>query len=220
MEMSGEQRIAASQQAVWDALVDPAVLKTCIPGCEAIDRTSDTEYALTMLAAVGPVKARFKGRLSIGEIDAPTHYLLSFEGSGGPAGFGKGSASVTLAPVDGATRLSYLAKAQVGGKLAQVGSRLIDGVAKKMADDFFGRFNARFAPKAAATDAAEATAGAPAEVPGTASVAGGASSQDWGSSQAPASSHASASPNAVLGKWCLGVTIALVIVAIVYAIAL
>jgi hypothetical protein len=89
-----------------------------------------------------------------------------------------------------------------------------------MADDFFGRFNARFAPKAAATDAAEATAGAPAEVPGTASVAGGASSQDWVSSQAPASSHASASPNAVLGKWGLGVAIALVIVAIVYAIAL
>lgn len=146
MELTGEQLIAAPQQQVWDALNNPAVLKACIPGCETVDRTSDTEFSLVMLATVGPVKARFKGRLTLGELDPPDHYVLSFDGSGGAAGFGKGSASVSLAQESNGTRLTYAAKAQVGGKLAQVGSRLIDGIATKMAGDFFDRFNSQFAP--------------------------------------------------------------------------
>ncbi len=145
MELGAEQLIPTSQQAAWDALNDPDVLKACIPGCEAIDRLSETQFGVALLAVVGPIKARFKGTLTLADVDAPSHYVLSFEGSGGAAGFTKGTASVTLTPDPEGTRLSYVAKAQVGGKLAQVGSRLIDGVAKKIAQDFFSRFNARFA---------------------------------------------------------------------------
>jgi carbon monoxide dehydrogenase subunit G len=144
MELVGEQRIAAAQPEVWRALNDPDVLKKCIPGCESIERVSDDEFKIVMLAAVGPVKARFNGALAIRNALAPTSYDLVFEGSGGVAGFGKGTASVSLAPEDAMTMLRYEARAQVGGRLAQVGSRLIDGVAKKMAIDFFGRFNGHF----------------------------------------------------------------------------
>ncbi|WP_076879704.1 CoxG family protein [Bordetella sp. H567] len=145
MELTGEQRIPASQGAVWAALNDPAVLKTCIPGCDSIERQSDNEYRVSMLAAVGPIKARFHGRLAINDADPPRAYSLSFEGSGGAAGFGRGSASVALAPADDGTLLAYTANAEVTGKLAQVGSRLIDGVAKKMAAEFFHRFKGCFA---------------------------------------------------------------------------
>ena len=141
MEMSGEQHISLPQQRVWEALNDPAILKACIPGCESIDRVSDNEYKVAMTAAVGPVKAKFSGKLFLSDINPPNSYSLAFEGSGGAAGFGKGSAQVSLAPESGGTLLTYKAHASVGGKLAQIGSRLIDGVAKKMADDFFIRFN-------------------------------------------------------------------------------
>jgi len=155
MEMTGEQRIPLSQQRVWEALNDPEILKACIPGCEKIDKISDTEYAVAMTAAVGPVKAKFNGKLKLADLDPPNAYSLTFEGSGGAAGFGKGSARVSLKPEDSVTLLSYTASATVGGKLAQVGSRLIDGVAKKMADDFFVRFNETVAkPVAAAVEAA------------------------------------------------------------------
>jgi hypothetical protein len=146
MEMTGEQLIPLPQQRVWEALNDPEVLKACIPGCESIEKVSDTEYKVAMTAAVGPVKARFAGKLLLADLDPPASYSLSFEGSGGAAGFGKGNAQVELAPDGDLTRLSYAAKATVGGKLAQVGSRLIDGVAKKMADDFFTKFNQTVAP--------------------------------------------------------------------------
>ena len=148
MEMSGEQHILLPQQRVWEALNDPAILKACIPGCESIDRISDNEYKVAMTAAVGPVKAKFSGKLLLSDIDPPNAYSLAFEGSGGAAGFGKGSAQVSLAPESGGTLLTYKAQASVGGKLAQIGSRLIDGVAKKMADDFFIRFNKTVAPAA------------------------------------------------------------------------
>jgi uncharacterized protein len=144
MEISGVQLIPAPQQRVWEALNDPEVLKACIPGCESVEKSSDTQFAMAMTAVIGPVKARFAGKLVISESNPPDRYVLSFEGSGGAAGFGKGSASVSLAPIDDGTRLSYQASVQMGGKMAQVGSRLIDGIAKKMAEDFFGRFNARF----------------------------------------------------------------------------
>src|SRR5689334_7661184 len=154
MEMTGEQLIPLPQQRVWEALNDPEVLKACIPGCESIDKTADTEYAVAMIAAVGPVKARFNGKLKLSDLNPPSSYSLAFEGSGGAAGFGKGSAHVDLVPEGDATRLRYTANASVGGKLAQVGARLIDGVARKMADDFFTRFNEKVAPPAAVADTA------------------------------------------------------------------
>lgn len=151
MEIIGEQIIPVGQQRVWEALNDPAILKACIAGCESLDRVSDNEYKVAMTAAIGPVKAKFNGKLLLADLNPPNSYSLSFEGSGGAAGFGKGTAKVNLAAADAAsTKLSYNAVAQVGGKLAQVGARLIDGVAKKMADDFFTKFNAALAPAAAA----------------------------------------------------------------------
>lgn len=156
MEMTGEQLIARPQAQVWAGLNDPAILKACIPGCESIERVSDAEYRMTMTAAIGPVKAKFNGKLLLADINPPASYTLSFEGSGGAAGFGKGAARVTLAPDGAGTRLSYKANAQIGGKLAQVGSRLVDGVAKKMADEFFQRFNEQLAGPAAAAPKEEA----------------------------------------------------------------
>src|SRR5262245_53081199 len=150
MEMTGEQLIGAPRERVWQALNDPEVLKRCIPGGESIERIAENEYRVAMTAAVGPVKAKFTGKLALADIVAPTSYTISFEGSGGAAGFGKGGAKVALAPEGTATRLRYTATAQVGGKLAQVGARLIDGVAKKMADEFFKRFNEAVAGPAAA----------------------------------------------------------------------
>jgi carbon monoxide dehydrogenase subunit G len=141
MEITGEQRIALSQQKVWEALNDPQVLKACIPGCETIEKVSDNEYKVAMTASVGPVKAKFSGKLLLTDLNPPDSYSLAFEGSGGAAGFGKGSAQVTLQPQGNETLLAYKATATVGGKLAQIGSRLIDGVAKKMSDEFFARFN-------------------------------------------------------------------------------
>ena len=168
MEMTGEQFIPVPQTQVWAALNDPAVLKACIPGCETIDRVGDNEYKVAMTAAVGPVRAKFNGKLLLSNINAPTSYSIAFEGSGGAAGFGKGGADVTLQPDGAGTKLSYSAKAQVGGKLAQVGSRLIDGVARKMADDFFNRFKETITPEGAAGQpaAAQAAGGA---APGTVS---------------------------------------------------
>ena len=140
MEMTGEQLIPLGQNHVWVALNDPGVLKICIPGCEMIEKVADNEYKVAMTAAVGPVRAKFTGKLVLSNIVPPRSYSLAFEGSGGAAGFGKGGADISLSPEGAGTKLSYTARAQVGGKLAQVGSRLIDGVAKKMADDFFVRF--------------------------------------------------------------------------------
>lgn len=150
MEMNGKQHIPVPQDAVWRALNDPEMLKSCIPGCETVDRISDEEYAVTLVAAVGPVKAKFKGKMLLKDLNPPHSYRLAFEGQGGVAGFGKGEAQVILVPEGAATVMSYSAKAQVGGKLAQVGSRLIDGAAKKIADEFFTSFNERLAPAAAA----------------------------------------------------------------------
>ena len=143
MEMTGEQLIALPQQATWDALNDTAVLMDCIPGCDSIDKQSDNEYLLTMTAKVGPVSAKFKGRMTLSNINPPNAYTLHFEGQGGVAGFAKGEANVQLTPAEDGTKLSYSVKASIGGKLAQVGARLIDGVAKKMAEQFFTAFNKR-----------------------------------------------------------------------------
>ena len=143
MEMTGEQLIALPQQATWDALNDTAVLMDCIPGCDSIERQSENEYLLTMTAKVGPVSAKFKGKMTLSDVNPPDSYTLQFEGQGGVAGFAKGEANVQLTPEGETTKLSYSVKASIGGKLAQVGARLIDGVAKKMAEQFFTAFNKR-----------------------------------------------------------------------------
>jgi len=145
MEMTGEQLIPASQQDTWNALNDPEVLKACVPGCEAIDRISGDDFMVLMVARVGPVSAKFKGKLSLSDIKPPDSYAIAFEGQGGAAGFAKGSARVSLSAENSSTRLSYEVKANVGGKLAQIGSRLVDAAARKVADDFFGNFNRKLA---------------------------------------------------------------------------
>ena len=140
MDISGEFDISANRQQVWEALNDPQVLAQCIPGCESIERESDTEFLAKMKAKIGPVKARFESRILLSKLNPPQSYTISGEGKGGPAGFGKGSADVTLAESDGNTTLRYTATLHVGGKLAQVGSRLVGGAARKIANDFFSKF--------------------------------------------------------------------------------
>ena len=140
MDVTGEYRIAAPRTEVWQALNDPVVLMACIPGCQSLDRLSDTEMVATVKAKVGPVNAIFKGTVSLTNVDPPNGYTISGEGHGGAAGFAKGRADVALKDLDGETLLTYTANAQVGGKLAQVGARLIDATAKQMADQFFGTF--------------------------------------------------------------------------------
>ena len=156
MEMTGEFRIPAPRQRVWEGLNDPEVLKQCIPGCQALEKVSDTEFNGRVIASVGPVRATFGGKVTLSDLNPPQSYTISGEGSGGVAGFAKGGAKVNLAEDGAATILSYAVQAQVGGKLAQVGSRLIDGVARKMANDFFGHFAAVMAPEQPAPAAAAA----------------------------------------------------------------
>lgn len=151
MDMAGEYVIAAARPAVWAALNDAAVLQRCIPGCEELEKLSDTELTAKAKVKIGPVAARFTGRVTLSEIDAPNGYRITGEGQGGVAGFGKGGAVVKLEETaEGGTRLTYVAEASVGGKLAQIGSRLVQGAAKKMADDFFAAFAAVMAEKLAA----------------------------------------------------------------------
>ena len=147
MEMTGEQLIPLPQAETWKALNDPGILKDCIPGCESITRAADNEYDVVMTAKVGPVSAKFKGRMTVTDADPPNAYTLKFEGQGGVAGFAKGEATVKLAAQDSGTRLAYSAKATVGGKLAQVGARLVDGVARQVAEKFFEAFNKRASRK-------------------------------------------------------------------------
>ena len=142
MTMAGEQLLAAPQEKVWAALNDTEVLKACIPGCETLDRLSATEFTAVATNKIGPVKARFKGKVHLTDLDPPNGYKISGEGDGGIAGFAKGGAVVVLTPKDGGTLLTYNVEAQIGGKLAQLGQRLINGVAKKLADDFFVKFAA------------------------------------------------------------------------------
>jgi len=151
MEMKGEQLVPASQADTWAALNDPEILKACVPGCESIDRVTDSEYAVRMTARVGPVAAKFKGKLTLSDLNPPNSYSIAFEGQGGVAGFGKGGAQVQLAPEAEGTRLTYQVKASVGGKIAQIGSRLVDAAARKLADDFFTAFNEKVASLHAAT---------------------------------------------------------------------
>ena len=158
MDMTDEFRIPAPRQKVWDALNDPETLKQCIPGCEAIEKISDTEFAVKVLSKVGPVKAKFATKLTLSNLDPPASYTIAGEGQGGVVGFAKGSADVTLEEDQSETVLRYAAQFQAGGKLAQVGSRLLGGTARKLADDFFGNFAAFFGPTPAEREAARETA--------------------------------------------------------------
>jgi len=209
MELTGERILPLPRERVWDALNDPEILKVSVPGCESLERVDDTHYKVVMAAAVGPVKARFNGKLTLTDLRAPEAYSLSFEGSGGAAGFGKGTAQVELAPEGSGTKLVYRANAQVGGRLAQVGARLIDGVAKKMAEEFFGRFTEALAPEmpagAAVDDAADGVA---------AGAAQGATPHAAGTAAVASSARAAGGGNKLWLWATLGVVVA---VALVYA---
>ena len=155
MDMTGEYRIPAPRQRVWEGLNDPVVLKSAIPGCQTIEKVSDTEFTAKVLASVGPVRATFGGKVVLSDLEPPQSYTIAGEGSGGVAGFAKGSAKVNLDEAGAETVLRYAVQAHVGGKLAQIGSRLIDSVSRKMAEQFFERFVAAVAPEQPATATAE-----------------------------------------------------------------
>lgn len=205
MDMSGEYRIPAPRDKVWQALNDPEILKQAIPGCEELIKTSDTDLEAKVTAKVGPVKAKFGGKVRLENINAPESYSIVGEGKGGAAGFAKGGADVHLAEDGSDTILTYSAKAEVGGKLAQIGSRLVQGAAKKTADDFFGKFSQivgeGHAAASAAAPAGEATtAAAAAAAPTTAPSAAAPSA----ATAAPASPPAAKAAPAATGKSGLG----------------
>src|ERR1700756_521986 len=149
MTMNGQVKLPASREVVWAKLNDPEVLKSCIPGSEQFDSNADNEFQAVATVKVGPVKARWKGKVRLSDLDPPNSYRISGEGEGGVAGFAKGGATVSLADRDGGTLLTYDVEAQIGGKLAQLGQRLISGAAKKTADDFFQKFVTAVGPGAA-----------------------------------------------------------------------
>lgn len=159
MQMTGQRLLPVPPQQAWNALNDPQMLKACIPGCESVTETGPNTYEVLMAARIGPVSAKFKGKLVQSDIVEPQSYTLAFDGQGGVAGFGKGKAEVKLDAAEGGTQLSYTATAQVGGKIAQIGSRLVDAAASKIADEFFAAFEKQLTEQAALESApADATA--------------------------------------------------------------
>ncbi|MGZ8310314.1 MAG: CoxG family protein [Rhodoplanes sp.] len=136
----GEVQLPAARDAVWAKLNDPEVLRTCIPGCELLDKLSDTEFEAIAVTKIGPVKARWKGKVRLTDLDPPNSYRISGDGEGGIAGFARGGAAISLVDKDGGTLLSYTAEAQIGGKIAQLGQRLVVGASKKIAAEFFTKF--------------------------------------------------------------------------------
>ncbi|MGC1304687.1 MAG: carbon monoxide dehydrogenase subunit G [Caulobacteraceae bacterium] len=187
MDMNGERFIAASRDAVWAGLNDPDVLRQCIPGCESVEKIADNQLKAIAAVKLGPVSAKFTGKVLLSDLDPPNGYKISGEGQGGPAGFAKGGAEVRLADQDGGTLLSYTVNAQVGGKIAQIGARLIDATAKSMAEQFFKKFAetveppaAPEAPEAPVEEAAPAASGAaPAAVPAKAAAKPGLFAGIW-----------------------------------------
>jgi uncharacterized protein len=142
MTMNGEYQLPVARETVWEKLNDAETLKACIPGCESLDKLSDTEFQAVAVTKIGPVKAKFKGKVTLSDLDPPNGYRITGQGDGGVAGFATGGATVKLEPKDGGTLLIYTVEAQIGGKLAQLGQRLVNGAAKKLADDFFQKFAA------------------------------------------------------------------------------
>lgn len=169
MEQSGEYEIAASREKVWASLNDPQVLGSCIPGCQSIEQDGDDAFVAKVKAKIGPVSAMFQAKIALTDIVPPTNYTIGGAVKGGAAGFAKGSAEITLTEIDAGTRLNYAMKASVGGKLAQIGNRLVDGAARKMADDFFGAFCAQVVQSGgnSASEVEQAAPTSPAEVTST-----------------------------------------------------
>jgi carbon monoxide dehydrogenase subunit G len=180
MEIKGEYRIAAPRERVFAALTDPSVLQACSPGCESLEKTSDTEMKAKVRMRIGPVSASFSGKVTLSDIDPPNGYRISGEGQGGAAGFAKGGAVVAMREDAGETVLNYNVDAQVGDKIAQVGARLIDGTAKKLADEFFGKFAAMVGgPAPAAAIAGAASAGEVVSPPSPPPVASAAAQRGY-----------------------------------------
>lgn len=159
MEIKGEYLISSSRAEVWAALTDPEILRACVPGCESLERISETDFSARITAAIGPVRARFDTRINMENVKAPESYTLVGSGKGGAAGFGRGSADVRLVETDDGTQLTYVGDFRVGGKLAQVGSRLVLGATKKTVDDFFGNVSRRLDPAARRVEPAERVRG-------------------------------------------------------------
>jgi len=208
MEIIGKQVIPVPRDVVWAALNNPEVLKACLPGCESVELTAPNEFKVAIKTVIGPLRARFQGSLRMSEVDAPSSCLMHFEGQGGAVGFGKGSANVALRDTPEGTELAYEARAQVGGKLAQVGSRLIDSVAKKMTDDFFKAFRLQLVPAEAAPDSAKDKAAAPVAASAPAAASTGASSGTSASSApagapSPATAHAHPHDTTLVPGWWL-----------------
>ena len=187
MEMQASRTLAVSQQQAWEALNDPEVLKLCIPGCDKVEPTGENQYSVAMALKIGPVSAKFAGKITLSDIVPPESYNIAFEGSGGVAGFGKGNAQVKLVPLpadaagQASCELHYTVHASVGGKIAQLGQRLIDGAAKSMAEDFFKRFDDEMQRRFPRAEAPPADASASADAitqPGT--VDGGSATQGGG----------------------------------------
>jgi carbon monoxide dehydrogenase subunit G len=217
MQMTGQYRIEAPRETVWQALNDVEVLRQCIPGVEEIDKTSDTSFTAKVRAKVGPVSARFAGEVTLSDLDPPNGYTISGEGKGGAAGFAKGGAKVRLTDDGAATLLSYDVDAQVGGKLAQIGSRLIDGTAKKMADDFFSRFAATVGAGAAAEPAA-APAPAAAAVPEAAPAEDSRAAPAEDARAAPAArADADVGAGVSIGVWVTGLLVAVLVLIAIFA---
>lgn len=164
MEMQASRQLAVTREQAWEALNDPEVLKACIPGCEKVEPAGDNQYAVATALKIGPVAARFAGKILLSDLQPPSSYTISFEGQGGAAGFGKGQARVALTPNDGGCELAYTVSATVGGKIAQLGQRLVDGTARSLAEEFFKRFDAEMGrrhPQAAPAPEAGAAAALP-----------------------------------------------------------
>ena len=214
MQMTGQYRIEAPRETVWDALNDVEVLRRCIPGVEEIEKTSDTSFSAKVRAKVGPVSAKFAGNVTLSDLDPPNGYKISGEGKGGAAGFAKGGAKVHLEDDGAATLLSYDVDAQVGGKLAQIGSRLIDGAAKKMADDFFARFAETVGAPAEAEAPAAAPAAAPSPAPAPTPAPATASSP---AAATPKNPDADVGAGASIGVWVTGLLVVVLLLLAVFA---
>lgn len=216
MDMQASRQLSVSQQQAWDALNDPDVLKLCIPGCNSIESTGENQYAIALSLKIGPVSAKFNGTITLSDIQAPESYTLAFEGKGGAAGFGKGTAKVTLTPNEQGCELGYTVHATVGGKIAQMGQRLIDGTAKSMADDFFKRFDQEMQRRyPSATEVASA-----AEVSADSTPPG--AGNEAGSPAHPAQAHATASagsqaktPTSKLPAWLWAAVAAAVVIILI-----
>jgi hypothetical protein len=208
MEMTGEYSINAPREKVWAALNDPEILAICIPGCQELNRDTDTQLSATVKSKVGPVSATFKGKVTLSEIDPPNGYKISGEGTGGVAGFAKGGAEVKLMDAGSSTTLTYIATGQVGGKLAQIGSRLIDSTAKKMANEFFGKFAEEVGDAQTQTEAGDATPVDDTLSSEASGLAEAASELDTPASTAPEKAGQGLSP----AVWAGGLVVAAIVV--------